>query len=319
MTAGRRRHPGGTPAPRSAARRTPSRPAGQLLRDRPDGRPRPAPRPPATVRRPRRPRRSHPVSVRRPRPGSTPNERHSAASDTITANSAGWTTSTRPAASPRPRAARPAAASPPAPRAPRRSAASSPRRPATAHQPDAHPCHCDPWPGKTKTGADRRRPARTRSRRRQPARSHASVSDPRRPAPARCSSPERGASETADVGELAVELLLAYGCRQSTLLLIQRLGVCAPTAARGPRPPTAAAAPRRPAPAPAPPRASRWAFVPVAPNDETPARRGRTPAGQGCASLRISTSPADQSTCGDGSSTCKVARQHARAATPAPS
>jgi hypothetical protein len=48
------------------------------------------------------------------------------------------------------------------------------------------------------------------------------------------------------------------------------------------------------------------AFVPLIPNDEMPARRGWSVAGQGTGSLSSRTVPADQSTCGDGSSTCSV-------------
>ncbi|CAG7172904.1 hypothetical protein PICSAR252_01960 [Mycobacterium avium subsp. paratuberculosis] len=48
------------------------------------------------------------------------------------------------------------------------------------------------------------------------------------------------------------------------------------------------------------------ALVPLMPNDETPARRGRSRAGQGRASVSSDTAPADQSTCGVGSSTCRV-------------
>ncbi len=50
-----------------------------------------------------------------------------------------------------------------------------------------------------------------------------------------------------------------------------------------------------------------WALVPLIPNDEMPARRGVSPAGQGCASVSSATEPAVQSTCGLGSSTCNVA------------
>ena len=49
------------------------------------------------------------------------------------------------------------------------------------------------------------------------------------------------------------------------------------------------------------------AFVPLIPNEDTPARRGCPSTGhsRGCAST--STAPTDQSTCGDGASTCKLA------------
>ncbi len=49
-----------------------------------------------------------------------------------------------------------------------------------------------------------------------------------------------------------------------------------------------------------------WAFVPLTPNDETAARRGRPSSGHGRASVSNSRSPAAQSTCGVGSSMCSV-------------
>ncbi len=49
------------------------------------------------------------------------------------------------------------------------------------------------------------------------------------------------------------------------------------------------------------------ALVPLMPNDDTPARRGRSPAsGHSRASVSSSTAPADQSTFDDGSPTCRV-------------
>ena len=52
------------------------------------------------------------------------------------------------------------------------------------------------------------------------------------------------------------------------------------------------------------------ALVPLIPNEDTPARRGRSPAGHGRGSVSSSTSPADQSTCGDGCIHVQRARQH---------
>ncbi len=50
------------------------------------------------------------------------------------------------------------------------------------------------------------------------------------------------------------------------------------------------------------------ALVPLIPNDETPARRGpfAGSAVQGRGSVSTDTAPADQSTCGVGTSTCNV-------------
>ncbi len=48
------------------------------------------------------------------------------------------------------------------------------------------------------------------------------------------------------------------------------------------------------------------ALVPLSPNEDTPARRGRSWAGHSCASVSSRTPPSDQSTLDDGSSTCRV-------------
>ncbi|RGC65741.1 hypothetical protein C5N14_27145 [Micromonospora sp. MW-13] len=50
-----------------------------------------------------------------------------------------------------------------------------------------------------------------------------------------------------------------------------------------------------------------WALVPEMPNDDTPARRGRSTPGHSRDSVTRVTAPDDQSTCEDGSSTCSVA------------
>ena len=53
------------------------------------------------------------------------------------------------------------------------------------------------------------------------------------------------------------------------------------------------------------------ALVPLIPNDDTPARRGRsTSRPRPRLGQQLAPHPADQSTCGDGASTCRVARQH---------
>ncbi len=49
-----------------------------------------------------------------------------------------------------------------------------------------------------------------------------------------------------------------------------------------------------------------WALVPLNPNEEIPARRGRPLEGHSRSSVRIRTSPADQSTFDDGVSACRV-------------
>ncbi len=49
-----------------------------------------------------------------------------------------------------------------------------------------------------------------------------------------------------------------------------------------------------------------WALVPLTPNDDTAARRGRPSTDHSRASVNSRTSPESQSMCGDGSSTCRV-------------
>jgi hypothetical protein len=48
-------------------------------------------------------------------------------------------------------------------------------------------------------------------------------------------------------------------------------------------------------------------LVPLIPNDDTPARRGCSPAGHSTGSVSSDTAPASQFTCGVGASTCMVA------------
>ena len=54
-----------------------------------------------------------------------------------------------------------------------------------------------------------------------------------------------------------------------------------------------------------------WALVPLMPNEDTAARRGRSSWGQVTGSVSSRTAPVCQSTCGLGSSTCRVRGQHA--------
>ncbi len=68
-----------------------------------------------------------------------------------------------------------------------------------------------------------------------------------------------------------------------------------------------------PSPGPAVPRAASgdsstitWALVPLMPKAETAARRGRPGSSQSRACASRATVPADQSTCGEGRSTCRV-------------
>src|SRR5580698_2346066 len=49
-----------------------------------------------------------------------------------------------------------------------------------------------------------------------------------------------------------------------------------------------------------------WALVPLIPNAETPARRGSPVSGHDTGAVTSSTDPADQSTCVEGWSTCRV-------------
>ncbi len=59
--------------------------------------------------------------------------------------------------------------------------------------------------------------------------------------------------------------------------------------------------------APAASSMTRCALVPLIPNEETPARRGRSPRGQGRERSSGSTPPPSQSTSAERSATCSVA------------
>ncbi len=58
------------------------------------------------------------------------------------------------------------------------------------------------------------------------------------------------------------------------------------------------------------------ALVPLIPKDDTAARRGSAPAGQATGSVSSRMSPDDQSTCGDGASTCRVRGSSPRRSAP---
>ena len=258
-------------------------------------------------------RRSRPASARRRRPGR-PVRPPQAASDTITANSAGCTTSTRSSdAAPARRGARRAATS-------RRSGASGDartRRSARRTPADASsssrpmPAHCEPWPGNTNAtlplaagaGPRPRRP----SARRRPARPgrRAARRGPRRPPRPGGRTRPGGGQREADVGQ--VDIGLVRRARAAA-----RPGRAAPSAVRADST-SGSTAGRRRADVLADSSGVRRLLedhVRVGAADAErghpgPARApGRRPRRAARSAARPR--PADQSTCGDGSSTCSV-------------
>ncbi len=207
------------------------------------------------------------------------------------------------------------------------------------------PSHCDPWPGKTSAtfAGPRASPTATPSAGSPLATASSPASSAARPAPAtaaRCAMRARPAasdqptSTGSSSGRASTCARRRRACAASASGVladntqgtaagpagassprVSAVGAASPTApAAGPASPRASAASPRgasspPAGAPAPAGASSsttWAFVPLIPKPDTPARRGRSPRGHGAASVSSSISPADQSTCGVGASTCSV-------------
>ena len=220
-----------------------------------------------------------------------------AASETITtANSAGCTTSTRSSSAVLARQHVVAATSP-------RSGASASRALARTRSANtgaassssgAIPAHCEPWPGKTNDGGRRAAtpvhdagcgPGRRRARpgRRRHARPRGRGDDRRAVVHERRGSPASRRHRPGPVGTGPDVARAAAG------LVAQRVVGRAPTAPRAPtagrprrarRPSSSAVAARR-----APASRITWALVPLMPNEETPARRGRPVSGHGLRSV----------------------------------
>ena len=265
--------------------------------------------------------------------GVIPAACHTAASDTITAHSAGWVTS--------------AASSPGAPGTPAiTSARSQPTCGASARPHSASraantgetaassrpiPAHWLPWPGNTNTTRPAPPAVTTPDTTPGPGCPAATVASP--PASsagsapvitARCSNTDRVAAsdQATSAGSSPGN---AARCAASRPAWAASPAGVRPDTTHGTRPAASTGTGRSAAeasagsagsasassPSPAGPAAgasSRMmcALVPPMPNAETPARRGWPSVDQGMASVSSRTSPADQSMCGEGSSACNV-------------
>ncbi|PSK62140.1 hypothetical protein B0E53_05957 [Micromonospora sp. MH33] len=171
------------------------------------------------------------------------------------------------------------------------------------------PAHCEPWPGKTKTtspGVPAVCVTTCGAGRPSASASSAADSSSRSAAntTARCSSGDR---ETAEVQATSAGLRSASSatrrdqrsaCWRSAVWVrpVSRTGAGTGSSAGSGRAGASSGCSR-----------TRWVLVPLIPNDETAARRGRSTAGHGVGSVTRVTAPAVQSTCGVGRSTCRVA------------
>ena len=262
-------------------------------------------------------------------PGSTPWERHSAASDTITANSAGCTTSTRSSDGPRPfRTSRSDQSTNGAKAASHASieAANTGEAPAARR-----PCPptASPGPGRRTRRGRRARSPRAAARRVPPAisasRPASSAVGGRRPTTAARSArwARPVASENADVGERRVGLAARCSRSRSRLRHAGARRVAAGARASGTTAGAARAdvdaARRRLVDSAAPPRARRGSSSRWRRTTTRPRAAVRSPAGQASASLssaHLSRRPVDVRAIGD--EACSVLGR-TRAAAPAPS
>ncbi|GAA5708210.1 hypothetical protein Save01_09094 [Streptomyces avermitilis] len=248
--------------------------------------------------------------------GSTPYERHSAASDTITAHSAGCTTSTRSQGGV-PGSCRRTASSDQSTYGRSASSHSSIRARNTGAETSssaAIPAHWAPWPGKTNT--TRSSPSTDPST--TPGGSASSGSPARRASPAAAASSSsrsppsttaRWDSRARPVSVLPTSATDSSGraatCATSRSAWAYSAARSCPESTHGTTPP--GTVPDVPGSSSAG-GCSRmtWALVPLIPNEDTAARRGRPASGHSRSSVSSSTVPGDQSTSGDGRSTCSV-------------
>ncbi len=251
--------------------------------------------------------------------GVTPAACHTLARETMTAHSAGCTTSTRLRACSSPRTSRSrqsvcgASASAQAPMA-------SAKTGEDVISPVAMPTHWAPWPGKTNATLA---PARAVPCTRPGASavpSARAVSAPARSSPkttARCVKAARvrtSAAATASASGAAVSPAAPTKVRSRAAWSYSAASFLADSGQGGTTPvrtgaaPPASAAGASVSGSSASGACSRmtWALVPLMPNEDTAARRGRPVSGQATGSVTSSTAPAVQSTCGVGSSTCRV-------------
>ncbi|GAB3451000.1 hypothetical protein GCM10027436_48090 [Actinophytocola sediminis] len=234
--------------------------------------------------------------------GASPTERHTAASETITAHDAGCTTSSRANA-----AASPSTSNKSHETNPENASAHSRIRAAntvdSANKSRAMPTHCAPCPGKTNTTLPLRSATPVSDRDDRP-----SSSSPRsRPTTtARCANEVRPASENATSATSSGE---SRNRSRSWSARARNAPAVWPDNTSG----TTAGGPSCESWS----GSSGWAsssacsrmtcaLVPLTPNADTAPRRGRPTTGHSRDSANNDTAPDDQSTCDDGSSTCRV-------------
>src|ERR1700722_6664250 len=242
--------------------------------------------------------------------GRTPIDRHNSVSETITANSTGCTTSTRsrPGAPGAPRSTSINDQSTNSANASAHTLICSAKTGAVSSNSMPMPSHWEPWPGKTNTDlpAGVAWPVITDAPGSSSANSPKPVSNWPRSLPsttARCSKVDRPANDHPTSA--------AANCSRAPTNSANR-DACAPNATALLAETTQGTTDGREAGP-----STGWlggvasmikcALVPLIPNDAPPARRARPSAGHARASVNNDTEPADQSTCGLGTSTCNVA------------
>src|ERR1700722_782175 len=241
--------------------------------------------------------------------GLTPIDRHNSANETITANSAGWTTSTRSRLG-APGTQRSTSINDQSTNSANASAQAfiwAAKTGAVSNNSTPIPIHCEPWPGKTKAvlPAGAAWPVITEP----PGIPSASSPNPasnwlrsRPSTTARCSKVDRPANDQPtsampNCSRAPMDSASREVCAASAAALLadtthgttDGCGALSAGSAGGHS------------------SMITCALVPLIPNDDTPARRARPLAGHDGASVNSDTAPADQSTCGLGASTCNVA------------
>ncbi len=242
--------------------------------------------------------------------GRTPYDCHRDASDTMTANSAGWTTSTRVSSV----ASRITSSSD---HSTYGSSASAHARMRSANTGDvasrsaAIPAHWPPWPEKTNTAPvvpPLPPPPRTTFDAGISWRSRSSpVSSSSRSLPsttARCASTARPAASVKPTSAVASSGVFPRCVSRRFACARNAAGVRADNT-HGTGPPCSWVLDSGTSPS-GKCSTITCALVPLTPNEDTPARRARPVSGHGTASVSRRTSPAVQSTCGVGWSTCSV-------------
>ncbi len=237
----------------------------------------------------------------------------------MTAHNIGWTTSTRSndGAPSRSRSTssgtQSMCGSNPATHSPNRSANTGDE----SSNSTAIPAHCAPCPGNTNTAPSAlsvRTPDTTSSADSPAATASSPASSSSRSEPsttARCSSPARDdtndrPTSASDTSDDVMNSRNRAACSRSA-------GTDRPESAHGTTPPPATTPTCPGSPSGTAAGSSTGAcstitcaFVPLTPNDDTPARRTRPVSGHAQSSVTNATAPDDQSTCGVGSSTCNV-------------